>query len=69
MSLDAPFDTVFHYPRGKDALQAREGLTGFTHFLQLFNAGCMHYNLAGCTLTPGERFLLEEEKREGKTCM
>lgn len=51
------------------ALQATErGLTGFTHFLQLFYAGCMHYDLAGCTLTPGERFLLEDEKKGGKTC-
>jgi len=47
----------------------REGLTGFTHFLQLFYAGCMHYDLACCTLTPGERFLLEDEKMGGKTCM
>jgi len=47
----------------------REGLTGSTHFLQLFDARCMHYDLAGCTLTPGERFLLEDEKRGGKTCI
>lgn len=24
----------------------------------------MHYNLARCTLTPGQRFLLENEKRK-----
>ena len=44
----------------------REGLVGSTHLLQLFDAGCMHYDLAGCTLTPGERFLLEDEKRDKK---
>lgn len=47
----------------------REGLTGSTHFLQLFDAGCMHYNLAGCTLAPGERFLLKGKKRGEKIYM
>lgn len=37
-------------------------MLGFTHFLQLFYAGRMHYDFAGCTLASGQRFLLKKGK-------
>lgn len=49
----------------KRLVKNRQGPAGSTHFLQLLDAGCVHYDLAGCTFTPGERFLLENEKRGG----
>lgn len=67
----SPYLLVFHCPRKGcySFASCREGLTSSTHFLQLFDAGCMHYDLAGCTLAPGERFLLKGKKRGGKKHM